>query len=246
MVLRNSFWADISRGGNESMKRMRDDLASTGYDSVPAFTLLEVELVCKGWSPWKEGDKDPLNPDMPVELSPVAKGYGMGINGIKLLEGATLHSVADSLGVVLPCTLDACKARQQEWQNRFHSIRDVIQTERVPFFVKSVNVAATVDVDDSMAMANEPEQIKLSNWCCNPGQPEAGQCIDILAEDAMAATNCTTLRSACSLLELAANAGALSVLVCCDQYRPGKAHIKSMLYGYPIVDTSVLLQSIQV
>lgn len=249
MVLRNTFWSDVSRG-SESMKKMRAELTAAGYDCIPAFSLLEVEMVCKGWSQWKEGDKDPLNPEMDVELSPVAKGYGMGVNAIRVLEGVSLHSVADVLPVILPPTLDECKTRQQEWQNKFHAIRDVIQTERVPFFVKAASIFTSIDIDDSPGMADEPKQIRLTNWCPNSasGRPcsEAGYAIDILYEHALHATNSDNIKSACSLLELAANAGALSLVVFFNQYRPGKMHVKSMLYGYPIIDTAVLLKCIQV
>ena len=65
-------------------------------------------------------------------------------------------------------------------------------------------------------------------------------------EDALAATNCPDIQSACALLELAANAGALSLLVCANQYRQGREQLKSMLYAYPLVSTPELLQSIQV
>jgi hypothetical protein len=93
-------------------------------------------------------------------------------------------------------------------------------------------------------------QIRLSRWSstCN-GQKqgsEAGHLINILQEHALAATNCPDLQSACALLELAANAGALSLLVCANPYRQGRDQLKSMLYAYPLVNTQELLRSIPV
>jgi hypothetical protein len=60
----------------------------------------------------------------------------------------------------------------------------------------------------------------------------------------MAATNCPDIQSACALIEMAANAGALSLLVCANQYRQGRDQVKSMLYAYPLISTSELLRSI--
>lgn len=68
--------------------------------------------------------------------------------------------------------------------------------------------------------------------------------IDVLAEHAMNATNSHTLEGACCLLEVAAAAGALSLLVCYNQYRPGKEQQRSAYFAYPLVDSQVLLQGI--
>lgn len=91
-------------------------------------------------------------------------------------------------------------------------------------------------------------QIRLSRWSSSSSKqgPESAHFIDILQEDALAATNCPDIQSACALLELAANAGALSLLVCANQYRQGREPTKSMLYGYPLINTTELLQSIPV
>jgi hypothetical protein len=56
-----------------------------------------------------------------------------------------------------------------------------------------------------------------SNGAIYEGSP-----IDIDIEHAMRATNASTIESACCLLEIAIAAGALSLLVCYNQYRPGK------------------------
>ena len=68
--------------------------------------------------------------------------------------------------------------------------------------------------------------------------------IDVLAEHAMNATNSHTLEGACCLLEVAAAAGALSLLVCYNQYRPGKEQQRSAYFAYPLVDSQVILQGI--
>lgn len=45
MVIRASFWSDAARGGDP--KKFRESLCPAGLDVIPAFTLMEVELVCK-------------------------------------------------------------------------------------------------------------------------------------------------------------------------------------------------------
>ena len=129
-----------------------------------------------------------------------------------------------------------------------------------------------VDIDERKEVENEPRQvryllfrtlygahlssptvnaqIRLTHWSTSShGQKqgsEAAHAIDILMEDALAATNCPDEQSACALLELAANAGALSLLVCANQYRQGREQLKSMLYAYPLINTYELLESIPV
>jgi hypothetical protein len=189
-----------------------------------------------------------VNPEAknkPRDICPVKKGYGMGVVSINPITGASMYSVADKLPRVIPGTLEETKAKQQAWQSRFHSIKDLIQTQSVPFFVGAVGTDASFDLDERPELANEPQQLCVSRWCPVPGG-DGGNCVDILLEDALRATNSTDARSACALLELAANAGALSMLVCTNQYRPGKEHLKSMYYGYPLIDTRILLRSIGV
>ena len=232
------------------------------------FRMPAANHLCpQGWSKWEPGDKrDDGKRDR--DICPVKKGYGIGINAMSVLQGVSLYSVLDKLGKVLPPTLDASKAKQQAWQvsscncfcsnfctcidpcllsqSKFHSIKDLIQTDKVPFLVKKVSPRTNVDLDERPEVSSDAKQLRLSQWSPNHSCGEAGQFIDILYEHAQAATNCPDIRSACALLELAANAGALSVVVCCNQYRPGREQTKSMLYGYPMIDTKVLLSCIQV
>lgn len=45
MVLRTMFWADAARGGDP--KKFKDEMCPAGYDSIKAFSLIELELTCK-------------------------------------------------------------------------------------------------------------------------------------------------------------------------------------------------------
>jgi hypothetical protein len=69
MPLRTMFWADSARGGklDRSDKGASMCSAPEGVEVIKAFTLLEVELVCKGWSKWEPGE---VNPDE-VRVVPV-------------------------------------------------------------------------------------------------------------------------------------------------------------------------------
>jgi hypothetical protein len=133
----------------------------------------------------------------------------------------------------------------------FFAVQDIIQTQNVAFFAKSIHPEACVDLDSrpklAKAFPEAPEQICLRDWV--PPQSshciDCSYCIDITPEDAMRATNTHDVHSACALLELAINAKALSVLVCTNQYRPGKEQLRSIYYGFPLVDTRILLEGIK-
>ena len=45
MVLRMMFWADAARGGDP--KKFKEEMCPAGYDEIKAFSLVEMELVCK-------------------------------------------------------------------------------------------------------------------------------------------------------------------------------------------------------
>jgi hypothetical protein len=155
------------------------------------------------------------------------------------------------------------------------NIKDIIQTQNVAFFVKTINPEACINLDErpelAKAFPNAPQQICVRDWLCsdpnanksssalgrngntlsasnNGSSGRAGSdgsyCININIEDALRATNSNDIRSACALLELAANAKAWSVLVCTNQYRPSKEQLRSIYYGFPLIDTRILLQSI--
>ena len=189
---------------------------------------MELELTCKGWSKWKEGDvKDNGKPVKEKDISPVMKGYGMGVSSIRPLEGATLYSVLDKLPKLMLPTLDKSRSRQTDWQNQFSSITKLVETNAVSFFIKRVNPEVSIEVDAKFSGA--ASQISLFGWV----PPEARSSyddskIDILNTHAMKATNCSTIENACCLLEVAAAAGALSLIVCYNQYRSGK--VNSFLY----------------
>jgi hypothetical protein len=123
-----------------------------------------------------------VNPEAknkPRDICPVKKGYGMGVVSMNPITGASLYSVRDKLCRVIPSTLEDNRNRQQALQSKYHSIKDLIQTQSVPFFVKTVSKDACFEVDERPEMASEPRQIMLSNWCSVPGG-DRGNCVDIL------------------------------------------------------------------
>ncbi len=100
-------------------------------------------------------------------------------------------------------------------------------------------------MDERPEIAELDPQIRISGWCTERDTVDAALPIDILEEHALAATNCSDIRSAVAMLQLAANAGALSLLVFRDKYRGGKERTRSALFAYPFVDGRELLGGIR-
>ena len=103
-------------------------------------------LKMQGWSHWEQGDMKPCG-KRPREVCPVKKGYGMGLSGKRPLQNATLYSVLDKLPKTIMPTLEKSRTRQSDWQAQFQSIKDLIQTNAVPFFVQRVNPDVSIDLD---------------------------------------------------------------------------------------------------
>lgn len=180
--------------------------------------------------------------------SPTTKGYGIAISRIDPIPDVSLYSLLDKLPLALRETVAASRDDNQQWQDQFSSIKNVIASQGGIFFVREVSAQATVDMDAraELADAGYPAQIRLLSWPAPDNDaPETRHPIDILAEHAMAATNTCTVEAACAALEIAANARALRVVACSSDYRPGKEGIRSPLAGWPIIDTEVLLRSIK-
>lgn len=209
---------------------------------------MEIEVACKGWSRYNLGDEGVAE----EHICPVKKGYGMSVVEMHPLEGASLYSVLSKLPRVIPSTLAENRQRQQSYSAKFQSLKKLIQTESVPFFVQRVGHDTLIDLDTTVLDEEQknPVQIKLSNWIPRDNETTSfyddNSPIDILVHDAMRATNASTIEEACCLLELAASAGALSLLVYHNQYRPGIEHVRSAYFAFPLVDSKILLKSIAV
>jgi hypothetical protein len=122
-------------------------------------------FVWQGWSKWEPGDKKE-DGKRDREICPVKKGYGMSVSGMRPLEGATLYSVMDKLPRTLSCTLEKSRAKQSEWQGQFPSIKDLIQTNALPFFVSKVNPDVSIDMDSRSISLEDGhvQQICLQGW----------------------------------------------------------------------------------
>lgn len=90
----------------------------------------------------------------------------MSVSGMRPLEGATLYSVMDKLPRTLSCTLEKSRAKQSEWQGQFPSIKDLIQTNALPFFVSKVNPDVSIDMDSRSISLEDGhvQQICLQGW----------------------------------------------------------------------------------
>lgn len=108
---------------------------------------------------WEPGDKKPCG-KRDREICPVKKGYGLGISSMVPLENASMYSIMDKLSRTLHPTLDKCRMKHMDWQTQLHSIKDLIQTNSLPFYIKKVSADVSIDLDPSASGAES--QICLS------------------------------------------------------------------------------------
>jgi hypothetical protein len=47
-------WQESARGGKAD--KFKSSMNSDDYSVIPAFTVFEIEMSCKGWSQWEIGD----------------------------------------------------------------------------------------------------------------------------------------------------------------------------------------------
>jgi hypothetical protein len=47
-------WQEAARGGKAD--KFKSSMNSDDYTVIPAFTVFEIEMSCKGWSQWEAGD----------------------------------------------------------------------------------------------------------------------------------------------------------------------------------------------
>lgn len=211
MILRCCIWKD-SMQGSKDLTKVKPKLweAWESMDVIPPFTVMEIEIAIKGWSPYKEGDTfttdDGSTRDRPI--SPVRKGYGIALNGMVPSKG-TFYSCIQKCRKVLPANHTECNAIQQDYIKRFPSIAQVIQGNQASFIINDLSTETYIDVDE------ENKLLKLSQW--SPAGDE--NAIDISYDNAIKYTNCRTMESAATLLELACKAGCLSVVAMYNRFR---------------------------
>lgn len=146
MVLRHMMWAAPMQGMVAKPEKWKEDLLAAGQTVIRAFTLMEVEIACKGWSKWEKGDKTE-NGKRDRDICAVKRGYGMAINEMHPIEGASLYSVLSKLPRVIPASLQENCGRAAGYLSRYHSIENVIQKDSLPFFVASASPDTVIDLD---------------------------------------------------------------------------------------------------
>lgn len=246
-------FSDCLIGGNP--KKFRENLFAPGTECINAFELVEIDISVKGWS---ANVKDEINPATgkawdTSDLSPHAKGYGMGIDAIRPLFGATLYSVHEHLSMSTPRSVNEAQKRIEFMRGRNSGISEMIPRDKAAFYVPRVSPSVRIEHDMRPEIRDQPEQISLFDWFHQEvgedgagGEGDASQCIDILAEHAMHFTNTRSVEAACKVLSLAAAAGALSVLALHNPYRKGPQHLLSPLSGVPLIDSRRLLRCVDV
>jgi hypothetical protein len=54
MAIRIMLWQEAARGGKAD--KFKSSMNSDDHTVIPAFTVFEIEMSCKGWSQWEIGD----------------------------------------------------------------------------------------------------------------------------------------------------------------------------------------------
>ena len=210
-------------------------------DVIPAFSFVELELSIKGWSAFNDGDviTMPSGKQRTItakDVCPVAKGYGLNLNSIKLVNGS-VYSVVEKLFKIIGSTADRSRDTQRRAIETYPSIAQVLQSTQAPFMVRDICRDAYFTYD------SENDIVKVTQWTL--GEEDA---IDVSGRDAMRFTNSCTVRDACMLMELACNTECLSLMCMHNRYRKDRKDESSpysVFYGVPLIDTEKMLASVR-
>jgi hypothetical protein len=207
---------------------------SAEHTVIPAFTVFEIEMSCKGWSQWEVGDVNENAKNKAREICPVKKGYGMGISSMKPM-AQSLYSFQDELRYILKASPSDATDKQRGFEENNKPINQMISQQNVPFLVQKFGP------DTHIVWDADHKLIKITNWGESGEDP-----IDIAEEHAMAFTNSSTMEDACRLIELAYMTGNLIMPSFYDQFRKGREDvaIKSVFHGVPLIQTAKLFESV--
>ena len=178
------------------------------------------------------------------DLSACYRGYGCGISEIRIASGS-LYSDIERFPMVLPLSAEDMKIRQQGRSDGNFPIRQVFQTENVPFRVPLVARGAYTGYDPLNRM------FKVFDWSTTAG----GECIDVPAEVMLRACNApwpggcvgvppmASIQASSDLMDLAIAAGAVSFVCATNSFR-GRSEALSCITGFPLICTTTLLGNI--
>lgn len=192
----------------------RDDVFPPDLDVIPAFSLVEVMV-------------------LPGTTESADKSFGLSIAKIRPLSHS-LYSYLTPTGLpLLPSNFDAAIELAKHVAERGESIQAMIETQCVSFFA---------DVDPNAHLtAVTPLMFRLS-----AGESPALESVhevDVREEDLLRLTNAgTNVGYAVFLCDMAASAGALSVLVIRDPYFQKEDPSYGEYRALPLINTEKLLR----
>lgn len=215
-------------------KEKRKDFFPSDIDVIPPFSRLVVQLACKGWDKYAEGDVDPNGDEITKsDLSACYRGYGCGIVEIRVAPGS-LASDRDSLQNILPPSMEEMRIKQEAYSDNNWAIRQSFQCSNVPFFVQSPSKQAFAAWDP------DTSHFKIMQWDTHNADP-----IDIPREVMLQACNASDTDSANQLLDVALAMGAVQFVCFGNEFR-GRGGAMSKFVGYPIIQASKILKTVVV
>lgn len=141
------------------------------------------------------------------DVSPVVKGYGIGLGSIKATRGS-MYSCMEKIKLTTPRTHQESNALQKRYIDQFQSISQALQGQQSTFMVDDPAIDTRFDMDSANGL------IKVYNYTLGEEDP-----IDISFADIKRFTNCESIDEGCALVELACNARCLTLLCVHDRYR---------------------------
>lgn len=165
MLLSNSFTKDSAKDTSMNSKHKKPDLyPNLPLTKIPAFTVLEVDVVCKGWSRWIKDDKDE-DGDL-RDLSAYVKGYGLGIQKVRFANGS-MYSYMNMAERGIPQCPVYCQKLQRTAVRRYAGIRNIVQQRQSMFLIKTLSKDAFWHYEEPIGM------LRLMQW--NPSLGEQQQ-----------------------------------------------------------------------
>lgn len=195
----------------------RDDVFPPDQDVIPAFSLVEVMV-------------------LPGTSESADKSFGLSIAKIRPLSHS-LYSYLTPTGLpLLPSTFDAAMELAKQVAERGESIQAMIETQCVSFFAAVEPNAHLTPIGPLMFRLSAGESPAL----------ESVHEVDVREEDLLRFTNAgDNVGYAVFLCDMAASAGALSVLVIRDPYFQKEDSSFGEYRALPLINTEKLLRFVK-
>ena len=225
MVIRHTFFSDKARGGDNYDKRL---VPLDNDDFLPAFSCVNLEWCTKGWTPWEDGQMNPVNNKI-MKACPPSCGYGGAIVQATLIPGVTAYSFTRHFADHMAKTVSECQKMQRAFLTDNRPIEQMIAQQHPCCWQEEVSTEAHITYDPDRNL------VKIYNWGAGATAP-----VDIELQCAMRHTNSSTVDECCKILELHLLTGSLSLVLGYSDYRvkvtdSSSASPLSPYFGAPIL-----------